>query len=406
MSAVILATNPLRSCESVSRPGRFDPLLERIREVVDGPHPPVGPRVRGARFKSALQDAKVASRPIDELVGEINRIETELRALPNDARRQLVESLRADHHRLLMARADARTHPIYRARLGALCNTYLFAQLSPLEKELFESSRAHLEVPTHDVRQIERGFFGRVWEAWRNTPPAVSVALQVGATAAIVLSGIADARSVLEVGAAVALARVGWEVADALGYVYHAVVDQVDPERCPSGMRDTAIEFQIHHHHPNIIREKDSMMVAERVACVLGPAAAGIALLEPGTLLSGFVAGLFTGALLSQECHKQAHFPDSEAPLWVRALRGAKMAIGTVEHGHHHTAPRNAYYSVLSGNAGRVMDMMGVNEKVDRWVRRRGWGFDHGETLRYEVDDREAALAKRQNAESAAQSGS
>lgn len=371
----------------------------RVEAAIDNP-PPRGPLFeregRVAAQKHAVASTEALMALAEEAVVAAGKTPWEQNRVlsPEDVRLReaLVSKLEA-------IKNNAGFHPSFKKKLALVRYSYFLVEHDPLEKKLFRDRAVKLGSDGAKDDQwahppaSTRPTVAELWlEPSRLLKDGVPVSLTVGgqavATAVLAVQAGLQVDSVKDVLWGVLMARLGWEVADGAGYVIHAVLDQVDPEHAPKALKNDAENFQFHHHDPTNILRRDSLEMMDRIAIVGAPLTALIAWLDPSLGTAMFSGGLLTGALLSMESHKQAHTPDDQVPQWGKLLRRATLFATREEHGLHHSAPRNAHYSILSNKMGTLFDAVGVNVMVDNVIKRLGWGYDEGETMRHEVDAR------------------
>ncbi|MEL6545690.1 MAG: fatty acid desaturase CarF family protein, partial [Myxococcota bacterium] len=218
-----------------------------------------------------------------------------------------------------------------RSRLAETRYRWALVEHDPLERELFINKQVRLdsasatddqwEAPPLSTRPTVRDVFQDPRNLKNGVPYAFTVGGQALATGALLAVAATQVESAPQALKALMLLWAGWEAADAIGYVLHAVVDQVDPKRAPKALKADAENFQFHHHEPTNILKRDSLEMMDRIAVFGLPAVAVVTALNPPLGVACFVAGLASGALLSMESHKQSHTPTDRVPAWGKAMQ-------------------------------------------------------------------------------------
>ena len=201
----------------------------------------------------------------------------------------------------------------------------------------------------------------------------------------------------LATAAGLACARLGWSVADATSYVFHAFFDQVNPDKVTPALRDVALIFQEHHEKPSTILDGTFWDMTGRLTPVSVALLGVTAALDPGYAVGAAMIGFTTGGVLAQHSHKVSH--DAQESRGTRLMRKLGLFMSSRSHGIHHARPRNATYATLSGETNALFDRLGVGNAVERLIAKHELGFDAAGTPHWQLEERRAAQGTRHEAE-------
>jgi len=160
-----------------------------------------------------------------------------------------------------------------------------------------------------------------------------------------------------------------WALADLGSGILHWSVDNYGNGSTPV-MGNIIAAFQGHHSAPWTITERGFCNNVYKLCTPFGiPTVLALSYFTGFAPLPSLCITVFCAMeILSQELHKWSHMTKKEVPGWVNWMQDAGLSIHRTSHAHHHKAPYEGNYCIVSGICNPALDQSGFFRRLEHLV--------------------------------------
>lgn len=144
-------------------------------------------------------------------------------------------------------------------------------------------------------------------------------------------------------------APLGWIASDLLSGLLHLAFDTFGSVDTPVIGRAFIRPFREHHADPEAMTRHDFVETHGASCLAALPLLAVVCFSSFHVVIESIIFFTAIGALVTNQCHKWAHLPERETPIWVRTLQHVRLVLPREHHRRHHTPPFDSHFCMSCG---------------------------------------------------------